>query len=117
MYGYPSYYQSQIAGKVVNDFNQIMPNEVPMDGSNATFVKSDLSEIQLRAWNGNGQIQTISYKPVFSQEPQQANISTVAQAQAQNDAINDVVALFNERMDRLEKLLKPTRAKKEVQDE
>lgn len=106
-----------IAGKVVNDFNQIIPSDVPMDGSNATFLKSDLSEIQVRAWNGNGQIQTISYKPVLSDNMSQAsNIANVKENTLES-ALNELTALFNERLDKLEKLVKPTRAKKEVSDE
>lgn len=36
---------SSIFGRVVNDESEIMPNEVPMDGSISIFPKSDGSEV------------------------------------------------------------------------
>ena len=52
-------------GKIVEDFNTITGNDVPMDGVGAIFFKNDGSEIQHRMWNAtNGSIITTSYKPV-----------------------------------------------------
>lgn len=52
-------------GKIVEDFNVITGNDVPMDGVGAIFFKNDGSEIQHRIWNAtNGSIITTSYKPV-----------------------------------------------------
>lgn len=106
-----------IAGKMVNDFNQITPNDVPMDGSNATFLKSDLSEIQVRAWNGNGQIQTISYKPVLDVLPTQANNLAQVNEKTLESALNELTELFNERLDKLENIIKPVKTRKAVSDE
>lgn len=50
-------YQQQmlgIAGRYVNDFNEITANDVPMNGSPAIFAKNDRSEIQMREWSPNG---------------------------------------------------------------
>lgn len=64
-----------ISGKYVNDFNEINASDIPMS-SPAIFAKNDRSEIQIREWNANGQIDTTRYKPyiepvqqVVKQEP------------------------------------------------
>lgn len=49
---------------IVDDFNAISANDVPMDGKGAVFMKRDGSQIQWRNWAANGTIQTIPYSPV-----------------------------------------------------
>lgn len=49
---------------VVDDFNAISANDVPMDGKGAVFMLRDGSQIQWRNWSANGTIQTIPYSPV-----------------------------------------------------
>lgn len=52
-------------GKIVDDFDVITGNDVPMDGIGAIFLKNDGSEIQRRVWNAtNGSIITTSYIPM-----------------------------------------------------
>ena len=59
--------QQQIGlnGRIIDDFNILSANDVPMDGNGAIFIKKDGSEIQLRNWTANGTIQTTSYKPIL----------------------------------------------------
>lgn len=54
-----------ITGRTVTDFNEIVANDVPMDGRSAVFLKQDLSEIQIRSWGADGKIQMRSYKPIL----------------------------------------------------
>lgn len=59
--------QSQQIGlncRLIDDFNSIVANDVPMDGNGAVFMKRDASEMQWRNWNANGTIQTVVYRPV-----------------------------------------------------
>lgn len=61
----PQVQQIGLNGKIVENFNSITGNDVPMDGIGAIFFKNDGSEIQHRIWNAtNGSIITTSYKPV-----------------------------------------------------
>lgn len=98
-----------LIGKVVNDFSEITANDVPMNGVSAVFPKSDMSEVQLRTWAANGTIQTITYKPILEQNPQDGiNMS-------QNDfsTLNEGINAFREeilaRLDNIEKsVAKPT---------
>lgn len=50
--------------RVIDDFNAIVANDVPMDGNGAVFMKRDASEVQWRNWAANGTIQTTVYRPV-----------------------------------------------------
>lgn len=53
-----------INGKIVQDANSIVANDVPMDGSVALFPKSDLSEIYAKQWASDGKISTVVFKPI-----------------------------------------------------
>lgn len=61
--------------RIVDNFSNITANEVPMDGSVATFIKSDHSEIQLKSWDSNGTIRTVSFVPqIQKQEQSEPNV-------------------------------------------
>lgn len=55
--------------RIIDDFNMIVANDVPMDGNGAIFMKRDGSEMQWRNWSANGTIVTTSYLPVIDQKP------------------------------------------------
>lgn len=106
---------SGLNGKIVDDFNSITGNDVPMDGIGAIFFKNDGSEIQHRVWNAtNGSIITTSYKPI--QAENRADATNIPQ----NDfnALNEDVRTLREdilaRLDAIEKSMMKTntRAKK-----
>lgn len=52
-----------IPGRMINSSEEIMPNEVPMDGSVGLFYKNDLSCIYSKSWNSDGTIRTIKFVP------------------------------------------------------
>lgn len=109
-------------GKIVDDFNILNANDVPMDGNGAFFVKHDGTEIQWRNWAANGTIITTSYKPILEQNNQD-NVNI--QQTDFNSLYEDVKALrgeIAERFDRLEKSITNTksnspRSKKETVSE
>lgn len=95
--------QFGLNGRIVDDFNILSANDVPMDGNGAVFIKKDGSEIQLRNWTANGTIQTTSYKPILEQNSE--NGANIPQMDL-NGLYEDVRALrgeISERFDRLEK--------------
>ena len=63
MYQQPMYQAMGLNGKVVDNFNMITANDVPMDNFGAIFVKVDGSEIQRKFWDRNGRIVTAVFKP------------------------------------------------------
>uniref|UniRef100_A0AAU8B8G5 Uncharacterized protein n=1 Tax=Dulem virus 39 TaxID=3145757 RepID=A0AAU8B8G5_9CAUD len=102
---------SGLNGRIVDDFNTLSANDVPMDGNGAIFIKKDGSEIQLRNWTANGTIQTTSYKPIL--EPNPENGTNIPQMDL-NGLYEDVRALrveISERFDRLEKSMTNSTAK------
>lgn len=75
-----------IAGRYVQDANQVTANEVPMDGNFAFFPKEDLSEIYAKCWSADGQIKTIAFKP---SEIMDANNTTPNGEKSKIDALGD----------------------------
>lgn len=55
--------QTGIAGKIVQSVEQVVANDVPMDGSIAVFPKQDLSEIYAKQWGADGTIKTVVFRP------------------------------------------------------
>lgn len=53
----------QINGRLVNSDNEIMPQEIPMDGSVSLFPAADYSCIYAKSWTANGTIQTVKFIP------------------------------------------------------
>ena len=107
----PQNQPQSIIGRVVNEFDEITANDVPMNGSAAFFPKADGSELQVRSWAYNGTIQTITYKPILEQNQTDG-------ANPQNDftALNDEINTFKEeilaRLDSIEKsVAKPNASK------
>ncbi len=58
--------------RLVDDFNAIVANDVPMDGNGAIFVDRNGTEMQWRNWTPNGTIQTIVYKPIQPENQSEA---------------------------------------------
>lgn len=99
-----------LSGGIVDDFNIITANDVPMDGNGAIFIKRDGSEIQVRNWNANGSITASVFRPVTS-EAENVNSGNGADSHAQ--LVDSLSLVFqkqfddlNGRFDKLEKALK-----------
>lgn len=71
----PQYQQpATIRGRVVKDQSEILPNEIPMDGTISFFPKADGTEIYGKAWTSNGTIQ--NFKFVKAEENQNGSVNT-----------------------------------------
>lgn len=92
-------------GKVVDDFNIITANDVPMDGNGAIFIKKDGSEIQLRNWAANGTIQTTSYKPILAPQNSNADILSSESEKLKIELSDEATEVFMKRFDDIEKRL------------
>lgn len=109
--------------RIIDDFNAIVANDVPMDGNGAVFMKRDASEVQWRNWAANGTIHTTVYKPV--QAENQSDGTNIPQMDF--NALNEDVRALREdilaRLDSIEKSMGATtmkttsRAKKGADDE
>ena len=103
-----------MAGRVVNAFEEITANDVPMDSPFAIFYKADGSEIQVRGWTSQGTIATKAYKVVDDTNP---NKNTAEQENSLYEPLRALGDNFNERFDRLEQMLVPKTRKKVDSDE
>lgn len=61
-----------LVGRAVNDFSEIKADDVPMNGTPAIFIKSDMSEIEVRVWGKDGLIRPTLYKPILEQNNEEA---------------------------------------------
>lgn len=84
-----------IPGRMVQNEESIIANEVPMDGNYSTFIQQDFKKIYLKTWGSNGMIETKRYLLVEENPDQQ--MPTVQ---------NDSTSLILERLDRIEEQLK-----------
>ena len=108
-----------LSGKIVDDFNAITPNDVPMDSFGAIFVKSDGTEVQRKVWDKNGRIITIPFKAVtegFGNQPY--NLSET-QTKFDTEAFNVLNSKIDKLSERLEEALKGkvSKSKKEGENE
>lgn len=87
----PQNNQNGIRGRVISDISQVVPNEVPMDGSVSLFPSQDYSCIYGKYWASDGTIKTIKF------------VRTVeTQAVQDEKVVNPVDTLRTEMMERLD---------------
>lgn len=116
MQNYPMNYQPQynyppmLQCKIVDGFEQITAMDVPMDGKPAVFIKRDLSEIQTRSWGSDGRIYPMVYVP-YRENSVIANNATVP-----NENMNGLNERLQAIEEKIDKLIKPTTAKKGTTD-
>ena len=109
-----------INGKWVDNPESITANDVSMQGV-SVFPKSDLSEIVMKRWNSNGTIDTTRYLPQIEENKSGLNNSPSETETTSNKAIwgqiEDVKAMIDTLNEKVDKIIRPTRQKKEVNDE
>lgn len=89
----PSRFQS-IPGRLVNNLDEITPQEVPMDGSVSLFPQNDYSAIYAKTWTKDGTIATVKFIP---EQP--------TTGVPQKSPIEERLDRIDQRFDRLEKML------------
>lgn len=57
------------SGRMIQTEEEIIPNEIPMDGNLGVFVQNDLKQIFLKTWGGDGVIRTNRYVLVDENAP------------------------------------------------
>lgn len=55
-------------GKWIKEEKEIVPMDIPQDGSVVVFPQTDLQVIYLKKWEGNGTITTVPYIPNIPQD-------------------------------------------------
>ena len=108
-------------GKIVDSVDIVKATDIPMDGNPYYFPKADGSEVYMKRWLSNGTTETIAYKPILDQKDTQAYISSSDEEKSKFEEINNVLGGIQEdiRMlsDKMDKISKPSRVKKEVAED
>lgn len=101
---YPSQINRQqvMHGRVVNSAEEIMPNEVAMDGSVSLFPTRDYSRIYAKAWNSDGTITTIEFVPTIT--------TSIQQDATQSDDLKQVVEKCDILLNKVDELLNDLKA-------
>ncbi len=81
-------------GRIINNTNEITPQDVPPDGSIAVFILNDFSAIYIERWTKDG---TIDVKPYV---PQQALQAVTAQQANASEAYQNQVLSYLESIER-----------------
>lgn len=77
----------------MNSADDILPNEIPMDGRNCYFPSFDGSCIYVKAWNKNGKLDMVKYVlDTVEQTPKESQLEVM---------LNSI----NERLSKIEKTL------------
>ena len=104
--------------KVVESIDMVKATDIPMDGNMYYFPKADGTEIYGKAWMANGQTRILTFKPVLDNDPntlsqneEKLNFEVLGQVL---EGIQSDIKTLTEKLD---KISKPTRAKKEVTED
>lgn len=107
-------------GKVVESMDIVKVTDIPMDGNMYFFPQADGQAIYSKKFLPNGQTQILTFKPILDDNP-----NTLSQNEEKFDfgAFNELTDTFKEQLnsltdkiDKIEKYLKPTSKKKEVDE-
>ena len=106
-------------GKIVDSVDIVKATDIPMDGSMYYFPKADGSMVFGKQWLANGQTRILTFKAVLDEEGN--NLSSEVEKlkiEPSEEFLEVFQSMFDgvlERIDKLEKSLKPnSKAKKEV---
>ena len=110
--------QMSALGKMVDSIDVVKATDIPMDGNAYYFPKADGTEVCCKQWLQNGTTRILTFKPVLESEP---NNLLSEEEKLKFDTFNAIlegiqedVKTLNEKVD---KLSKPTRVKKEVSED
>ena len=100
-------------GKIVESIDIVKATDIPMDGNMYYFPKADGSEVYGKAWLPNGQTRILTFKPIIEDDTNkvlsEAEKSKIDDIEVFLKGIQDDIKTINEKID---KISKPTRAKK-----
>ena len=94
-----------IPGRVIHDISDIVPAEIPMDNTYATFIRDDYKEIYLKTWSSDGSQPTLKFVLANDESDQLNKPSQVVD-------LNPIL----ERLDRMERKLNTMRYSKPKQN-
>ena len=104
-----------VISKVVENIDMVKVADIPMDGNMYYFPKADGTEIYTKQFGMDGRTRILTFKPVLDENP---NNSPNEEEKMKIDAFNDVLMGIQkdikELTEKVDKITKPSRTKKEV---
>ncbi len=105
-------------GKIVESMDVVKVTDIPMDGNMYYFPQADGQAIYGKKFLPNGQTQILAFKPSFENEPNSlSNEVEKSKFDTLNEFLEGIQNEVRTLSDKIDKISKPTRAKKEVEDE
>ena len=105
-------------GKVVESMDIVKVTDIPMDGNVYYFPKADGEEIYTKQFMPNGQTRILTFKPSLDDNP---NNLPLDEEKLKFDTLNafleGIQADIKTLSDKIDKISKPNRAKKEVAED
>ena len=113
----PPTFQSNfpIINKVVENIDMVKVADIPMDGNMYYFPKADGTEIYTKQFGIDGRTRILTFKPVLDENPTNSpNEEEKLKIDAFNDVLLGIQKDIKELTEKVDKITKPTRSKKEV---
>ena len=105
-------------GKVVESMDIVKVTDIPMDGNMYYFPQADGQAIYGKKFLPNGQTQILAFKPVLENEPNNlSNEDGKTKMVAFDEVLGAIRSEIKAINDKIDKIGKPTRAKKEVAED
>ena len=105
-------------GKIVESIDVVKVTDIPMDGNMYYFPQADGQAIYGKKFLPNGQTQILAFKPSLENEP---NTLSNEEEKSKFDTLEQFLEGIQSEVRtlsyKIDKISKPTRAKKEVEDE
>ena len=101
-------------GKVVESMDIVKVTDIPMDGNTYYFPKADGTEIYSKQFMPNGQTRILTFKPITDDEPNNLSLDEEkSKFDTFNAFLEGIQADKKTLSDKVDKISKPNRAKKE----
>lgn len=104
-------------GKIVESMDVVKVTDIPMDGNMYYFPQADGQAIYGKKFLPNGQTQILAFKPILEESPntlssevEKSNLDLLEQL---TKAFDDKFSSINDKIDKIEKILKGSSKKKE----
>ena len=113
----PPTFQSNfpIINKVVENIDMVKVADIPMDGNMYYFPKADGTEIYTKQFGIDGRTRILTFKPVLDENPSNSpSEEEKLKIYAFNDVLLGIQKDIKELTEKVDKITKPSRTKKEV---
>ena len=105
-------------GKIVESMDVVKVTDIPMDGNMYYFPQADGQAIYGKKFLPNGQTQILAFKPSLENEPNTlSNEEEKSKFDTLEQFLEGIQSEVRTLSDKIDKISKPARAKKEVEDE